>query len=179
MNATPPIPVFTLPGLSVSWYDRVRPLRKILYPLSSSYPYQIKEVDKKNAQMEHIRNIQELVDENKESMPTGVVADVMRECQEAHDTPPPAVLSSWHDAVNDRKRVILEERDDLLYGINEKRQKIKELQEEVEDERTEYRTLGQEVKCLDAMLDTNKSTFTEMAEQECRDLTEVLEDEDE
>jgi hypothetical protein len=34
--------------------------------------------------MDHIRNIQELICENRESIPTGVVHDVMRECQHAY-----------------------------------------------------------------------------------------------
>ena len=34
--------------------------------------------------MDHIRNIQELICENRESIPTGVVHDVMRECQNAY-----------------------------------------------------------------------------------------------
>ena len=34
--------------------------------------------------MDHIRNIQETIDENREAIPTGVVAEVMRECQQAY-----------------------------------------------------------------------------------------------
>ena len=33
--------------------------------------------------MDHICAIQELIDENKDAMPTGVVVDVMQECQKA------------------------------------------------------------------------------------------------
>ena len=35
--------------------------------------------------MDHIRAIQEVVDEHKESMPTGVVTRVMDECQKAYE----------------------------------------------------------------------------------------------
>jgi hypothetical protein len=38
--------------------------------------------------MNHISAIQEIVDESKEAMPTGVVARVMEECQKAHDAIP-------------------------------------------------------------------------------------------
>ena len=38
--------------------------------------------------MDHISNIQEIVDENRDSMPTGVAVQVMRECQEAHESFP-------------------------------------------------------------------------------------------
>ena len=38
--------------------------------------------------MDHIRNIQEIVDEHRESLPTGVVVDVMRECQSANNALP-------------------------------------------------------------------------------------------
>ena len=39
--------------------------------------------------MEQIRAIQEIVDTNKGEIPTGVVVDVMAECQKAHNAPPP------------------------------------------------------------------------------------------
>lgn len=35
--------------------------------------------------MEHIRTIQETIDEHKQSMPTGVVTSVMEQCQRLHD----------------------------------------------------------------------------------------------
>ena len=38
--------------------------------------------------MDHIRNIQDTIDENREAIPTGVVADVMRECQQAYEALP-------------------------------------------------------------------------------------------
>ena len=39
--------------------------------------------------MEQIRAIQEIVDTNKGEIPTGVVVDLMTECQKAHNAPPP------------------------------------------------------------------------------------------
>ena len=45
--------------------------------------------------MEHIRAIQELVDEHKESMPTGVVTAVMEECQKAYQTVPKLYKLTW------------------------------------------------------------------------------------
>lgn len=45
--------------------------------------------------MEHIRAIQELVDEHKESMPTGVVTAVMEECQKAYQTLPKLYKLTW------------------------------------------------------------------------------------
>lgn len=38
--------------------------------------------------MEHIEQIQEIVDENKADMPTGVVTAIMKSCQEAYHTLP-------------------------------------------------------------------------------------------
>ena len=38
--------------------------------------------------MEHIRVIQEVVDEHKDEMPTGVVTRVMAECQKAYEAAP-------------------------------------------------------------------------------------------
>jgi hypothetical protein len=38
--------------------------------------------------MDHIREIQEIVDEHKEQLPTGVVTDVMEQCQFAYDALP-------------------------------------------------------------------------------------------
>lgn len=35
--------------------------------------------------MDHVRTIQVIVDEHKEQMPTGVVAGVLKQCQEAYD----------------------------------------------------------------------------------------------
>ena len=45
--------------------------------------------------MESIRAIQEIIDENKEEMPTGVVTRVMNECQKAYDTQPQLYKLSW------------------------------------------------------------------------------------
>ena len=38
--------------------------------------------------MEHVAHIQEIVDENKVAMPTGVVTAIMQTCQEAYDALP-------------------------------------------------------------------------------------------
>ena len=38
--------------------------------------------------MDHVREIQEIMDEHKEEMPTGVVTDVMKQCQKAYKTMP-------------------------------------------------------------------------------------------
>ena len=38
--------------------------------------------------MDHIRKIQEIVDEHKEQLPTGVVTDVMEQCQKAYNAMP-------------------------------------------------------------------------------------------
>ena len=38
--------------------------------------------------MEHVEQIQEIVDENKEDMPTGVVTAIMKSCQEAYHALP-------------------------------------------------------------------------------------------
>ena len=37
------------------------------------------------AEMEHVKSIQEIIDDHKESMPTGVATRVMKECQRLHD----------------------------------------------------------------------------------------------
>ena len=39
--------------------------------------------------MDHIRAIQEIIDIHREELPTGVVSDVMAECQKAYVTQPP------------------------------------------------------------------------------------------
>ena len=45
--------------------------------------------------MEHIQAIQELIDQNKESIPTGVATDVMKECQAAYRTLPKLYKLTW------------------------------------------------------------------------------------
>ena len=45
--------------------------------------------------MEHIRAIQELVDAQKEAMPTGVVTDVMEQCQKAYEALPKLYQLTW------------------------------------------------------------------------------------
>ena len=38
--------------------------------------------------MDHVRQIQDIMDEHKEEMPTGVVTDVMEQCQKAYNAIP-------------------------------------------------------------------------------------------
>ena len=38
--------------------------------------------------MDHVREIQEIIDDHKEEMPVGVVTDVMEQCQEAYNALP-------------------------------------------------------------------------------------------
>ena len=45
--------------------------------------------------MEQINAIQELVDEHREEMPTGVAVRLMNECQAAHDAAPKLYLLTW------------------------------------------------------------------------------------
>ena len=67
--------------------------------------------------MDHIRTIQELIDEHKQSMPTGVVTDIMKECQEAFEALPKlwkvtfihVILDSDNDLNACKKTMIVEE----------------------------------------------------------------------
>ena len=45
--------------------------------------------------MDHIRKIQEIVDEHKEQLPTGVVTDVMEQCQKAYNALPHLYKLTW------------------------------------------------------------------------------------
>ena len=45
--------------------------------------------------MDHIRNIQEMIDEHKEQMPTGVVTKVMKELQKAYDDKAGLYTLTW------------------------------------------------------------------------------------
>ena len=45
--------------------------------------------------MDSIRAIQEMVDEHKEEMPTGVVTSVMEECQKAYNSQPKLYKLTW------------------------------------------------------------------------------------
>ena len=45
--------------------------------------------------MEQINAIQELVDEHREEMPTGVAVSLMNECQKAHDAAPKLYSLTW------------------------------------------------------------------------------------
>jgi hypothetical protein len=67
--------------------------------------------------MEHIRAIQELVDEHKEAMPTGVVTDVMEHCQKAYEVLPKlwkvtficVTVDNDNDLCASKKTMIVEE----------------------------------------------------------------------
>ena len=67
--------------------------------------------------MDHNRTIQELVDEHKQSMPTGVVTDIMKECQEAFEALPKlwrvtfihVTLDVDNSLLADKKTMIVEE----------------------------------------------------------------------
>ena len=50
---------------------------------------------KKGGSMEPISAIQELVDQHKETMPTGVVTGVMEECQKAYNSQPKLYKLTW------------------------------------------------------------------------------------
>ena len=45
--------------------------------------------------MDHVRKIQEIVDEHKEQLPTGVVTDVMEQCQKAYNALPNLYKLTW------------------------------------------------------------------------------------
>ena len=45
--------------------------------------------------MDHVRKIQEIFDEHREQMPTGVVTDVMQQCQEAYNALPNLYKLTW------------------------------------------------------------------------------------
>ena len=45
--------------------------------------------------MDHVRKIQEIVDEHKEQLPTGVVTDVMEQCQKAYNAMPNLYKLTW------------------------------------------------------------------------------------
>ena len=67
--------------------------------------------------MDHIRAIQELVDAHKEAMPTGVVTDVMEQCQKAYEALPKlwkvtyihVFVDGDNDLITHKKTMIVEE----------------------------------------------------------------------
>ena len=69
--------------------------------------------------MDHIRTIQELVDEHRACMPTGVATQMMKECQSAFEALPKLwkitfleiFLDGDNDIMVDRKTMIAEETD--------------------------------------------------------------------
>jgi hypothetical protein len=66
--------------------------------------------------MEHVRHIQEIVDENREQLPTGVVTSVMRECQSLYKALPKLCLwkISYVEMVAAAKHKIVEEHKTLI-----------------------------------------------------------------
>ena len=56
--------------------------------------------------------IQSLVDENRETMPTGLVAELMKECQKAHNSQPKLYELTW-TVVNGNAQVHSEEDGDI------------------------------------------------------------------
>ena len=61
--------------------------------------------------MEHITEIQELVDEHKQEMPTGVATALMQKCQEAYDAQPKLYKLTW-TMVDSHAHVVQVEDDD-------------------------------------------------------------------
>ena len=60
--------------------------------------------------MEHVRNIQEeIVDENREQLPTGVVTSVMSECQSLYEALPKLWRISYVEMIAAAKHKIVEE----------------------------------------------------------------------
>lgn len=59
--------------------------------------------------MDHIRNIQELIDKNRESLPTALSIDVMRECQNAYEALPKLWKIYYRELVATGKKRITEE----------------------------------------------------------------------
>ena len=64
--------------------------------------------------MEHVRHIQEIVDENREQLPTGVVTSVMRECQSLYKALPKLWKISYVEMIAAAKHKIVEEFKTLI-----------------------------------------------------------------
>eukprot|EP00966_Prymnesium_polylepis_P254518 5881070-Prymnesium_polylepis.1 len=64
--------------------------------------------------MEHITAIQELVDEHKQEMPTGVATALMQKCQEAYDAQPKLYKVSCAIVGNDKDDNIFHETQTLI-----------------------------------------------------------------
>ena len=67
--------------------------------------------------MEHIRAIQEIVDTNKGDIPTGVVMDLMKECQSAHTKQSPELYRLTWIKVDSTAHVIVDSYDDHVEPI--------------------------------------------------------------
>ena len=64
--------------------------------------------------MDHVRHIQEIVDENREQLPTGVVTSVMRECQSLYEALPKLWKISYVEMIAAAKHKIVEEFKTLI-----------------------------------------------------------------
>ena len=73
--------------------------------------------------MDHIRNIQELIDENRESLPTAVTNDVMRECQNAYEALPNLwkiyyveLVATGKNRITEEPKVVIVEEEPVRQG---------------------------------------------------------------
>ena len=64
--------------------------------------------------MEHIKNIQALVDENKETLSTGLVTDLMKQCQEAYNKYPTNLYRIHYLYITSYDAEIIEEERSLI-----------------------------------------------------------------
>ena len=64
--------------------------------------------------MDHVRHIQEIVDESREQLPTGVVTSVMRECQSLYKALPKLWRISYVEMIAAAKHKIVEEYKTLI-----------------------------------------------------------------
>ena len=67
--------------------------------------------------MESIRAIQEMVDEHKEEMPTGLVTSVMEECQKAYNSQPKLYKLTW-TMVNSSSHIVRPEDEPDFAEVN-------------------------------------------------------------
>ena len=63
---------------------------------------------------EHVRNIQEIVDEHRDELPTGVVTSVMRECQSLYEALPKLWRICYVEMIAAAKHKIVEEYKTLI-----------------------------------------------------------------
>jgi hypothetical protein len=88
--------------------------------------------------MNHISAIQEVVDESKDAMPTGVVTRVMEECQKAHD----AIPKLYQVRYVSLRAYVLANEDHMVMG--EERMQIAEKTGHVFDTIRAYRLLTEQ-----------------------------------